>query len=122
MAAPKIRVRASVPREMRSGFREIVQLLKHKRREGEPIDHGDALQSSALCGGRTGTEPRPFEFTYYGPAGSHWYLQFAKIQLRDIAQGHLREILLYKCDRDDCQDHFATPDAVCARCDLPREA
>lgn len=118
MPATKVRTRAVVPAEMRRAFREVLQVLKHKQREGESIGHGDALQSDCLCGGLTADEPRPFEFTYYAPSGARWYLRLAKIQLRDIAQGHLKELLLYRCDNQDCQAHFASPDETCVDCDV----
>ena len=81
------------------------------------LDFDDAIQVAAICGGRVGNVPRPYELTYYASSGDRWELALSALEIADIADGHMGALVLHCCSDESCDAKFATPDGTCSRCD-----
>ncbi len=117
---PKLHEETLVPDGLRESLREAAEVIRDA--ESDPdisIDFDDAIQTSALCGGRCGKGKRPFQFTYYHKANgkkSKWFLEFHLLEIEDIADGRMTALWLYCCQTHHCGHKSSNPDNLCS-CD-----
>ncbi len=116
---PRLKVRqlVAIPEDLRQSLREAFELIQEAERDPDcDINYGDAIQTPNLCGGRTGTGKRSFEFTYYANedgSKSRWYLALHPLEIEDIADGLMKEIALYCCASPGCGHKSTDPDDRC---------
>lgn len=112
---PKLRQATPVPDELRESLREALDLIHESFRDPDVrVDYGDAIQSPRLCGGRVGTEKRPYEFTYDCSADrSRWRLAFHPLEIEDIVDGHTTQITLHCCTSAGCGHKSNDPEFLC---------
>lgn len=112
-----------MPEELREALREVDRLIAEAENDPDTaLDFDDAIQATAVCGGRIGQEPRPFQLTYYAASGDRWELALSALEIVDIADGHTREMLLYCCVDPACDSKFSRPGSSCMRCDFVEDA
>ena len=88
---PKVRQPTPIPDDLRTALREALDIIHESERDPDVcVDYGDAIQTPCLCGGRVGTDKRPYEFTYYhgaDRAGSRWRLAFHALEIEESSTG-----------------------------------
>lgn len=118
---PKERRKVPIPAELRESLREVVERIRQARRDPDVVlDHDDAIQVGAVCGGRIGRPPRPYVLTYF-PEGDRqrgrWYLTLHRTEIEDVADGRMTELTLFCCTSPDCRCKFREENATCFFCD-----
>jgi hypothetical protein len=118
---PKDRRRVPIPAELRESLKEVHDLIRQAKHDPDVIlDYDDAIQVGAVCGGRTGEKPRPYELTYF-PDGDEergrWYLTLHRTEIEDIGDGRMTELLMYCCTSPDCRTKSRNADDACFYCD-----
>jgi len=85
-------------------MQEVFRLIKEEKRDPDVVlNFDDAIQIGPLCGGRVGTERRPYQFTYYlNRNGGQWRLALHRCDIEDIADGRLTEMTMYCCKTPNC--------------------
>ena len=118
---PKDRRKVSIPDDLRESFRQVHELILEAKRDPDiRLDHGDAIQVGAVCGGRYGKKPRRYVFTYFPQGDSErgkWYLTLDHTEIEDIGDGRMTEITMSCCTSSDCQTKFREADGRCFYCD-----
>ena len=80
-----------------------------------PLDD-DAIQVGVLCGGKFGSEQRPFVLTFYPEGGLELEPGiFPPTDIEDMADGGWRVVALLLCRTIGCK--FREPDETCGNCD-----
>ncbi len=110
-----------IPAELRESLREVVELIQRARSDPNMVlDHDDAIQVGAVCGGRYGKKPRPYVLTYY-PEGDiergRWFLTLHRTEIEDISDGKMAEVALYCCTSPECRCKFREAADHCFYCD-----
>ena len=121
LAREKIRLKVSIPAELRESLREAFDLIQQSRNDPDIVlGHDDAIQVGAVCGGRYGKKTRPYVLTYY-PEGDtekgRWFLSLHHTEIEDIGYGRMLDILMYCCQSPDCRCKFREADEHCFYCD-----
>lgn len=99
--------RILVPPALREALREVMQTIQAAKLDSDiRLDFDDAIQTVCLVGGRVGKNPRPYVFSYYHEMSSkkkvRWDLAFHKIEMNDIADGHITDLTMYSCRNEQC--------------------
>jgi len=110
-----------IPGDLRDSLREVFELIQQARHNPDiNLDYDDAIQIGAVCGGRCGTEHRPFVLTYY-PEGDadkgRWFLTLHRTEIEDIGDGRMTEMTLYCCTSPECRCKFREVGEHCFHCD-----
>jgi hypothetical protein len=122
---PKERRKVAIPADLRDSLREVFELIQQAKHDPDiELDHDDAIQVGAVCGGRYGKKPRPYVLTYY-PEGEgkrgRWYLTLHRTEIEDIGDGRMTEITMYCCTSPDCHCKFREEKEDCFNCDYEED-
>ena len=117
---PKRREETLIPETLRESLREAAEIVREAESDSDiNIDFDDAIQTSALRGGRCGKGMRPFRFTYSHKSNgkkSKWFLEFHSFEIEDIADGRMTAMWLHCCQTETCGHKSSNPNDLCA-CD-----
>jgi hypothetical protein len=114
-----------IPHELRESLREVLDLIKHAKRDPDiDLDYDDAIQVGTVCGGRYRKKARPYVLTYH-PEGDtrrgRWFLTLHQTEIEDIADGHMTELAMFCCVSPDCRTKFREADDLCFFCDYDED-
>jgi hypothetical protein len=106
-----------IPEELRESLAEVHAFLEEAERDPDVrLDHGDAIQVGAVCGGRIGRMPRPYVLTYFPERDTRrgrWFLTLHRTEIEDIADGVMTEVAMHCCVSPECRCKFQDPDGNC---------
>jgi hypothetical protein len=110
-----------IPLPLRSALREVHSIIEEAERDPDiDISYDDAIQAPGICGGRYGSEPRPFILTFY-PRDDYdrdkWFLELGEIEIEDIADGVITHLPMHCCTSPECHTKFSDPSDTCFYCD-----
>jgi hypothetical protein len=118
---PKAVLATRIPERLRDAVREVLQHIKEVENDTDNgLQYDDGIQTDCLIGGRSGTDDRPFQFTYYPSAHTNrdqWDLTLSLAELEAIAEGAISRIVMNCCTSPDCRMKFRESDEHCFYCD-----
>ena len=122
---PKERRKVTIPTELRESLNGVHYYIVESLRNGDlAVNYEDAIQVGAVCGGRVGTEDRPYVFTYHPSTDTQhglWHLTLHLTEIEDIGDGIITDLMMYCCTLPDCGRKFREADDTCEKCDYEDE-
>jgi hypothetical protein len=113
-----------IPEELRESLREVHEVIRAARHDPDiHLDFDDAIQVERICGGRSPSDRRRFDLTYY-PSGypdCRWRLRLHKLEIEDISDGMMAEITLWSCTSPGCDCKSREAADGCPHCDRKRD-
>lgn len=120
-----LQIRVSIPARLVEFFDDVTNRIAD--RDDEAIEESDdQLQNPELgvTGGLSNKRARQYSFTYFASEDPEviWHLELFDNEIEDIGRRRIRDILMWKCKNESCNDLSNTRSGILCSCPLSRSS
>ncbi len=115
---PKIAKQVTIPEDLKDFFRYVHSLIEAGD-NAATSSSDDLIQCPCAYGGLLEDGGNEYAFTYFPSSHTRprWRIDAAASEVKNMADGSITTLALWRCTNADCGDLFPSPENVCMYCD-----